>query len=133
MTTMKQNRPLSPHLSIYKIQISSTLSILHRITGVGLFFGFLILGWLLIALLVQKMDIGLVDYNLTLIFNNIMFRIFFYGIVSSLYYHFFNGIRHLCWDAGVGFSIRAMTWSGIAVMLLSIGASIVTIWFAVSH
>ena len=125
---MKQTRPLSPHLSIYKIQISSTLSILHRITGVVAFLGLLTFAWLLIILLIQDMKIMFVDQDLTCIFTNKVFQAFMISVVCSFYYHFFNGIRHLCWDIGVGFSITAMHWSGYTVILLSVATSVLTLY-----
>ena len=91
-------RPLSPHLQVYKPQLTSVLSITHRGTGIFLSFGALALTFWLISLAVSE-DI----------FNNFhQHAISWYGklflicFIFSLFYHLANGIRHLFWDAGFG-------------------------------
>ncbi|MGC0371629.1 MAG: hypothetical protein DGJ47_000322 [Rickettsiaceae bacterium] len=111
----KNKRPLSPHLSIYKPQISSVLSIGHRMSGTGLFVMILALSWWFILWVFSG-------------FNNCYFECFDNLIVKSLlyitsygyFYHFCTGIRHLVWDTGRGFEINCINRSGVAVILISV-------------
>lgn len=112
-------RPTSPHLSIYKPQISSTLSILHRATGVGMFFALLMLSWGLI--LIQFYGFcECLDFN-----KYFIIKLSLYCISYASIYHFFNGIRHLFWDVGLGFSIKALTYSGWFVVLSSVALTFI--------
>ena len=101
MTTTKRERPLSPHLQVYRWQITMTMSILHRVTGVALAVGAFGLVWWLLALAggpeshAQFSDAA----------NSIIGQVFLFGFSFCLIYHFFNGIRHLLWDIGWGFEI----------------------------
>jgi succinate dehydrogenase / fumarate reductase cytochrome b subunit len=106
-------RPLSPHLSIYRPQITSVLSITHRLTGIGLYFGLVLFSvWILMnaygcgsclnALLSTKFGVMIL-----VLFN------------WALYYHLLNGIRHLVWDAGKGYQIKTVNISGWLVVILS--------------
>jgi len=112
--SLKKQRPLSPHLTIYKPQITTVLSILHRITGVGLYFGLLIFCWWLVSITYSNRDANLISWP---IFQTIIWKLFLAGWSIALFYHMLNGIRHLFWDAGLGFSIRAATISGWAVVI----------------
>ncbi len=106
-------RPTSPHLSIYRPQISTVLSILHRLTGMALAFGLLFLTWWVFAVLC-----GPVAYDYFLDFTrSVLGRVFLIGWSWSLVYHKLNGIRHLFWDIGKGYEIPTMTQSGIMVVL----------------
>lgn len=127
---ISKDRPLSPHLTIYKLQISSVLSILHRITGMALFLGVLILAWLLTAILMQNTGIAFIDAPLSGILDNVLFKIFLLGLSFCLYYHLFNGIRHLFWDIGLGFEIRTMKITGIIVVCLSLLFTLATVYLA---
>ncbi|HUO82116.1 MAG TPA: succinate dehydrogenase, cytochrome b556 subunit, partial [Gammaproteobacteria bacterium] len=95
-------RPLSPHLQIYKPQLTSVLSILHRFTGVGLSFAALLLVYWLIALArgpaAYADAIGL--------FGSGFVRLLLVAVSFCFFYHLCNGVRHLFWDAGYGFEIR---------------------------
>jgi len=105
-------RPLSPHLTIYRKQISSVLSILHRATGVALFGGvLLIVVWLAIAAYAPA------EYtHFFAIVSSPLGRIALLGWTFCFYYHFCNGIRHLFWDVGLGFTLPVMHRSGYAVL-----------------
>ncbi len=97
------NRPLSPHLQIYKPQWTWVPSILHRITGVGLALGGIIVVWWLTAAAVGGRDyFVLVDGLITSWLGHLVLL----GLTLSLAYHLLNGIRHLVWDAGYGFEIE---------------------------
>ncbi|MDG1462994.1 MAG: succinate dehydrogenase, cytochrome b556 subunit [Gammaproteobacteria bacterium] len=109
------DRPLSPHLSVYRWQVSNGLSILHRMTGFALFTGaFLFVVWLLSALG------GEACYTM---FMDIMCS--WFGILVTLgytfcfYYHLCNGIRHLGWDIGKGFDKDVAVKTGIVVVITS--------------
>jgi len=113
-------RPLSPHLQIYKPQISSLLSILHRATGIALGVGTLILAWWLIAL-----ASGPDAYRaMTKVVGSLPGRILLLGFTWALFYHLCNGIRHLFWDAGRGFELPTMARSGWAVV---VGSALLTV------
>ena len=105
-------RPLSPHLQIYRPQITSILSILHRVTGVGLTLGMVLVVWWFVAAALSPGYFALVDGLLTSWFGVLVLA----TSVWALWYHALNGVRHLFWDAGWGFDLAIVTKSGIAVL-----------------
>tara|TARA_B100000530_G_scaffold334990_1_gene285999 strand:+ start:791 stop:1201 length:411 start_codon:yes stop_codon:yes gene_type:complete len=119
------NRPLSPHLQVYKPQLTSVLSILHRITGIALAIGTLLLVWWLIAAASGP------DYYDTAqrCIGSTMGRILLLGWTYALFYHLANGIRHLAWDSGRGFELNTAYLTGWLVIISSIVLTIVT-WIA---
>lgn len=120
MSSIHENRPLSPHLGIYRWQISNTLSILHRLTGVGLTLGLIPLAlWLWGA----AYEPALFDL-LRSAFGSIIGKIFLFGWTVAFYYHLGNGLRHLNWDIGRGFSLPDMLASGRMVIAFAICMSI---------
>ncbi len=124
MTT--RNRPLSPHLQVYKPQITSILSITHRITGVVLCFGaFLLTYWLMAATYGSD-----AFATAQAILGSWLGILVLFGVVFSLWYHLANGIRHLAWDAGWGFEMTQLTISGYAVLIVSAVLSVITIIMA---
>ncbi len=110
------NRPLSPHLQVYRWQITMALSIVHRMTGVGLGLGLLLLTWWIVAAASGPDYFSLVNTVMT----SIIGRLILLGFTWALCYHLCNGIRHLFWDIGYGFEIPSMQKSGMAVIALSI-------------
>ena len=110
------NRPLSPHLQVYRWQMTMALSIVHRITGVGLALGMLLLTWWLAA---AAGGAEYFDYVHGIMGSEIG-RVLLFGFVLSLYFHLCNGIRHLVWDAGYGFEIASMQKSGWLVLVVSV-------------
>ena len=70
-----KKRPLSPHLTIYKPQVTSILSIMHRITGASMFFGVIFLSWLVIAILMQTTGLSFFETDFGRILDNLLFRI----------------------------------------------------------
>ena len=110
---MNKNRPLSPHLSIYKPQMSSVLSILHRITGVGLFIGALILVWWIIAGVYSSFNPNVLLWSF---WNSLIGKILLFCWSAALFYHLLNGIRHLFWDVGMGFKVPTADKTGMAVL-----------------
>lgn len=130
--TLHANRPLSPHLSIYKIQLTSGLSILHRITGAYLYFGLILFAWSIFALsyfpyILENIGFCINNCQLT----GILFKLMITGWVFSLFYHMLNGIRHLFWDIGKGFEIKTAYITGKIVIVLAIALTLFC-WFLVS-
>jgi succinate dehydrogenase / fumarate reductase cytochrome b subunit len=111
-----KNRPLSPHLSVYKWEISNTLSILHRMTGVALSAGALaLLAWIISASLGQEAYAsveGLLSGPLGLLL--------LFGFSASFFYHLGNGIRHLAWDAGYGLDKDVARLSGWVTLVIAV-------------
>ena len=124
--TMNRQRPLSPHLQIYKPQLTSILSILHRASGIALSMGSLILVFWVIAL-----TLGDATYTLYLnIINNWFGKLILFGFTFALFYHLSNGIRHLFWDAGYGYDLKQAYMSGSLVIFFSLTLTILT-WILV--
>lgn len=111
------HRPLSPHLQIYRWQVSNTLSILHRITGVVLALGALALvAWLLALATGPDAYAGM-----RALAGSIPGRLFQLGWSFAFFYHLCNGIRHLGWDAGLGFEkgfARRTGWMAVGAALV---------------
>ena len=115
------SRPLSPHLQVYKPQITSILSISHRISGV-----FLSLGLITMSLFVLLLAIGKDSFFLWILFStSFLGEVILFGWVFALFFHMFNGIRHLFWDYGIGLSLTVSKWSGVSVCIASIITSII--------
>ncbi len=114
------DRPLSPHLQIYRWQWTMALSILHRMTGVALAAGMLLLLCWLAAAAAGPTQYAAIQAFL----GHWIGRALMLGFVFSLFYHLLNGIRHLFWDAGKGFAIPIARASGI---LVALGAVVLTL------
>ena len=130
--TKSNSRPISPHLSIYKPQISSVLSIMHRITGIILFVGIFGLAWFVILLLNENIGFYLIDLDLIAIVNSWWFKGVLLGILFCLYYHLLNGVRHLIWDIGFGFELSVMRKTGWFVVLCTIFMTMFTLYLMLS-
>ena len=119
---MQKNNPLSPHLQIYKWQISSLLSIPHRIVGVINFFAII-----LICIWVTSILLGQNNYQSIQIFLNSIFGKFFVvSLCWTFSFHILNEIRHLFWDAGYGFDLKVAKVTGVLAL---IGSFIFTVLF----
>ena len=118
--------PLSPHLQIYRWQISSLLSITHRISGIiNLLALILIFFWLIF------LSFGENNYESFLLMLNSFFgKFILIGFSWSMSFHILSGIRHLFWDLGYGFEIKTANISGIIVIILSLVLTIVFWLFA---
>ncbi len=112
----RSNRPLSPHLSIYKPEITSVLSILHRLSGLALAIGMAGLVWALAAAAFGPEAFAFVEAAL----GSWVGTIILVGFTVALFYHLANGIRHLFWDAGIGFELSSVNMSGWAVVVVTI-------------
>ena len=124
MSNPNTNRPLSPHLQIYKPQITSVLSILHRITGFFLYIGLLLFVWWVICI-VNFPEKEYIKY-ISAFFSSKLGTALLMGWSVGLFYHSLNGIRHLLWDIGKGFHPCCVTKSGILVLFFTVITSIFT-------
>ncbi|HXM85416.1 MAG TPA: succinate dehydrogenase, cytochrome b556 subunit [Stellaceae bacterium] len=109
-------RPLSPHLQIYKPQLTSVLSITHRATGLALSFGTVFLVWFLAAAAWSDGAFALAQG----FWSSWLGEICLFGWSVSLFYHLLNGIRHLAWDIGLGFELKTVYRTGWAVVIGSL-------------
>lgn len=118
------DRPLSPHLQIYRWQWTMALSILHRVTGVALAAGALGVVWWLLALAGspeqyrQFADVAGSPLGLVAVI----------GFLACLAYHFLNGIRHLLWDTGWGLDLPTAFRTAVAVIVLSVVSLALLAW-----
>jgi succinate dehydrogenase / fumarate reductase cytochrome b subunit len=117
-------RPLSPHLQVYKPQLTSVLSIIHRGTGVFLSLGALILTYWLVSLAVSEDLFNSFHLHTTFWYG----KLFLIGFVFSLYYHLANGIRHLFWDIGLGLEISTTYKSGYFTIFISVALTLTTLF-----
>lgn len=109
-------RPLSPHLQVYRPQLTSVLSITHRATGVALAVGTLVLVWWLVAAASGPEQFETAQGFLGSWFGKLLLL----GWTVALFYHLANGIRHLFWDAGLGFELKTAYASGWAVLAATV-------------
>ena len=117
------NNPLSPHLQIYRWQISSLLSIAHRISGViNLLALVFIFFWLVF------LSFGESNYELFLLIINSFFgKFILIGFTWSMSFHLLSGVRHLAWDLGYGFEIKTANISGAIVIISSLILTIILV------
>ena len=105
----KPARPLSPHLQIYKPPVSMVMSIIHRITGVALYVGTLLMAWWLIAAAVGPSYFDYVNSW----FGTLFGKLVLFGYTWALIHHALGGIRHFIWDFGRGYDLETvdkMSW-----------------------
>ena len=119
------NRPLSPHLQVYRPQLTSMLSIAHRITGVALAVGTLRLVYWLAAAAGGPESYAAAQGFIGSFFGQLLL----FGWTIALFYHLANGIRHLFWDAGYGFELPTVQRSGHAVLAATVVLTVVS-WIA---
>jgi len=99
-------RPLSPHLQIYRPMLTMMMSIMHRITGVGLYFGIVLLVWWLTAASISDGYFDLVQG----FFGHWFGKLLLFGFTWALIHHALGGLRHLLWDTGRGFDLHLVEW-----------------------
>lgn len=114
------NRPLSPHLQIYRKQLNSATSILNRITGIAMLGSALLIVWWLLAAATGKAYFDLVDGLMTSMLGDVVMTL----SVLGLWYHTLGGLRHLIWDTGRGLELEAADRMGWAMI---VGAMVLTI------
>ena len=126
MSRAQDNRPLSPHVGIYRWQITNTMSILHRISGVGLALGLIPLAAWLWAV---AYDASLFDC-LAGLFASILGKLMLMGWTLAFFYHLGNGLRHLNWDMGKGFNLDEVLASGRVAIAFALAATALT-WIVI--
>lgn len=113
---MANNRPLSPHLQIYKLPLTGLISITHRITGVFLTLGLISLLWL-----IAQVKSGMLDFlAMQTLLQSFPARFLLVGFIYALIFHLCHGIRHLIWDFGHGFSRENLTRNAQIELVLSV-------------
>jgi succinate dehydrogenase / fumarate reductase cytochrome b subunit len=122
------NRPLSPFMlgPIYRPQINSVMSICHRITGVGLALTAMLIVWWFLAAATGPGYFDFVDWLLTSWIGTLVMVV----SLAALWYHFFTGVRHLVWDAGVGLEKSQIQPTGIAVLVAAAVMTVLTLAIA---
>lgn len=120
------NRPLSPHLQIYRWTLTMTMSILHRATGIALAIGTLMVIWMLVAAATGEESWNQFHEFSTSPLGALML----FGWTIALFYHMFNGVRHLFWDMGKGYEIKTANTSGVIVLLATALVTAV-VWFSI--
>ena len=117
------SRPLSPHLQIYRWQITMVVSIVNRITGVGMALAAVMIVWWFVAAAASPHQFQLANWVLTSWLGLLVLT----GSLWALWFHLLNGIRHLVWDVGRGFDLDVVTKSGWAVVGGSVGLTLITL------
>ena len=119
-------RPLSPHLQVYKPQITTLTSILHRITGVALAAGTVLLVWWLVAAATSDRAYAAATWFIGSWIGLLML----FGWTLAMWFHFCNGIRHLFWDFGYGFDLPTAHATGRATLIGAVALTVLT-WLLV--
>ncbi len=115
-------RPLSPHLQIYRLPMAAIMSITHRLTGIALAFGSVLLAYWLLSVAA-----GPESYRAAQgFFGGVLGRLLLFVFSFSLFFHLCNGIRHLYWDTGRGFDLNTVDASGRLVLFTSIALTLVS-------
>lgn len=120
-----RERPMSPHLQIYTPLMSMVMSIVHRITGVGLFLGTILLAWWL-----ASAAIGPEAYaSFMALADSLIGRLVLFGYTWALIHHMLGGLRHFIWDTGRGFALGTIDLLAWGTLIVSVTLTLV-IWFA---
>ena len=119
----RRERPLSPHLSVFRPLITMVMSIVHRITGAGLYFGMLFLAWWLVAAASGPEAFATANA----FFGSFLGRLILLGFTWALIHHMLGGIRHLVWDAGHGFDRQVATRAAWASLVGSVSLTLI-VW-----
>ncbi len=117
------NRPLSPHLTIYRPQLTSMTSIFVRITGNALIAGALVIVWWLLAASTSPESFATADAVMTSWFGKLVML----GSIWALWYHTLGGIRHLVWDYAIGLDIPTAYKMGWALIIGSFVLTVITV------
>jgi succinate dehydrogenase / fumarate reductase cytochrome b subunit len=121
--TPARARPLSPHLSVYRLTLTMAMSIIHRITGAALYVGVLLLAWYLIAASMDAAAFGVASGFL----NSMLGRLILFGFTWALFHHMLGGVRHIIWDAGYGMDAPEREWLAIATLVGGVALTII-VW-----
>lgn len=116
-------RPLSPHLQVYRLPLTAVMSITHRATG-----AFLVLGALVLALWMLALASGEPAYErMHGVITSLPGQVLLFAWTFSLFYHLCNGVRHLLWDFGYGFELKEADLSGYIVIATAVLLTLV-VW-----
>ena len=117
---MIDNRPLSPHLSIHKKILTATFSIFHRITGIALSIGSVLISiWIFFIALGPKYF-----FLFEIIAVSVVFKIILFFWTLGIFYHTFNGVRYLFWSFGLGMDLKTVYNSSYLTLLLTVLATL---------
>jgi succinate dehydrogenase / fumarate reductase cytochrome b subunit len=119
----ESRRPLSPHLQIYRLTLTMMMSVAHRITGIALYGGTLLLAWFLIAASSGPGAFATASYAV----NSILGKLVLFGFTWALFHHLLGGVRHIIWDAGHGLDDPQREWLARAT-LAGGGTLAVIVW-----
>lgn len=122
-SSTKSQRPLSPHLSVYKMIPTMAMSIAHRITGIGLYAGTILVAWWLIAAASGPAYFDLVSG----FFGSWFGMLILFGYTWALLHHMLGGLRHFIWDAGYMFEKQTSTKLAYATMIGSVSLTVL-VW-----
>ncbi|NND22437.1 MAG: succinate dehydrogenase, cytochrome b556 subunit [Silicimonas sp.] len=117
------NRPLSPHLTVYRPQLTSMTSIFTRITGVAMLLAGLLIVWWFLAAATSPEYFATVDGLITSVLGDLIMTL----SVLALWYHALAGLRHLIWDSGRALDVETSEKLGVAMMILSVVLTILTV------
>lgn len=120
-TQAQSERPLSPHLQIYRLTLTMMMSIVHRATGAALYAGTLLVAWWLIAAATGPNAYAGVQWFM----GSLVGLLVLFGYTWALIHHMLGGIRHLIWDAGHGFGPLEREWLARATVVGSVGITLV--------
>jgi len=123
MANAAQNRPLSPHLSVYKLIPTMVMSIVHRITGGALYFGTLLVAWWLVAAAAGPQYFDFVNA----VYGSIIGRLILLGYTWALLHHMLGGIRHLVWDTGRALDKDVTTKMAWGTLIASLSLTVI-VW-----
>ena len=118
-----RQRPLSPHLQVYRPQLTSVLSILHRMSGIVLSAGLLMMSGWVVALALGEYAFDCWNR----VIGSVLGQLFVAGWVLSLYYHLANGVRHLLWDLGYCLELPLVYFTGKLVIGVSVLLTVSTL------
>jgi succinate dehydrogenase / fumarate reductase, cytochrome b subunit len=118
---LQDRRPLSPHLQIYAMMFTMVMSGLHRITGMCLYLGTLLLAWYFIAAASGERAFDTVNW----VYGSLLGRLILLGFTWSLFHHLLGGIRHAIWDAGYMFDAKGRETAARATLAGSIVLTLV--------
>jgi succinate dehydrogenase / fumarate reductase cytochrome b subunit len=117
------NRPISPHLTVYRRSMTMMMSITHRITGCALALGGFLVVWWFLAAARGPETFDPVNWLLSSWIGGLVMV----GLLACLWYHFFNGIRHLVWDAGAGFDIHGLRAANLTIVGAAAAMTVITL------
>jgi succinate dehydrogenase / fumarate reductase cytochrome b subunit len=121
------NRPLSPHLTAYRLPLTARMSIFHRFTGLGLGATGVLVVWWFLAAASSPGYFAAVDGLLTSWIGTLVMLV----SLGAFWYHFFTGVRHLIWDTGTGLEVGGLRNSGLTVMAAAAVMTVITLFVAI--